>query len=134
MTLEELLPIIQTPGIEFVSLQYGDVKQEIESFNQKHGVRVLECQSIDNLKDIDGHAALIDACDFVVTVSNTSAHIAGAIGKKTYLLYPKGTGALWYWSNQKLGQSIWYPSVKVCQQLEFGQWDEIINKVAEKLK
>ena len=83
------------------SNSWGSVQTRGDSeFNRQTGIEILACESIDNFKDLDGHVALIDACDFIVTISNTSAHIAGAIGKDTYLLYPKGKGALWYWANQ----------------------------------
>ena len=57
-------------------------------------LRFIKLEEIDNFNDIDGLASLIDACDFVVSVSNTTVHIAGAIGKKTYLMLPQGKGKI----------------------------------------
>ena len=56
--------------------------------------------NIDNFNDIEGITSLIDAL-ITITVSNTNAHIAGALGKKTLLLLPKGKGRPWYWSSDK---------------------------------
>ena len=39
------------------------------------------------LKALDALASLICACDIVVTVSNANAHLAGALGKETYLMF-----------------------------------------------
>ena len=129
MQLDDLLPLLGLKDIAFVSLQYGDVQQQLQVFNEKHAVDILECTSVDNFDDLDGHAALIEACDFVVSISNTSAHIAGAIGKETYLMCPTGKGLLWYWSNQSNGKSLWYPSIHIHEQHSMGQWDDVVEKI-----
>ena len=134
MQLGDLLPVLKLAGISFVSLQYGDMSEELAEFNRQTGTEIQACESVDNFKDLDGHAALIEACDFVVTISNTSAHIAGAIGKDTYLLYPKGRGALWYWLNQAHEKSMWYPSIKIYQQQELGQWTEPVHCIKQILE
>ena len=127
--LEDLLPILTLNDITFVNLQYGDVQEELIDFNKKHGLNIKECLAVDNFNDLDGHAALIQACDFVVTVSNTSAHISGAIGKETYLMCPTGKGLLWYWSNQLNGKSLWYPSIQIYEQSQIGYWFDVVQRV-----
>ena len=129
MQLGDLLPVLKLAGISFVSLQYGDMSEELAEFNRQTGAEIQACESVDNFKDLDGHAALIEACDFVVTISNTSAHIAGAIGKDTYLLYPKGKGALWYWANQINHKSMWYPNVQIYQQHNNAHWSDAVQQV-----
>lgn len=127
--LIDLLPILSIDNISFVSLQYGDVKQQISELNTSHDLNIQEYDSIDNFNNLDGHAALIEACDFVVSISNTSAHISGALGKETYLMCPIGKGALWYWSNEFNGKSMWYPSVKIIRQTTSGKWIDVIEKI-----
>ena len=82
MTLEDLKDLLLLPDITFIDLQYTDTSEERADFKDKHGVDILKLEEIDNFNDIDGLASLIDACDKVVSVSNTTAHIAGSIGKK----------------------------------------------------
>ena len=89
---------------------------------------MLKIEEIDNYDDIEGLAALIDACDFVVTVSNTTAHIAGAIGKETYLMLPRGKGKLWYWSKEH-NQSLWYKSIRIIEQKQIGQWNDVVEEI-----
>ena len=127
--LTDLLPILSMKHIAFVNLQYGDAQEQLSDFNKKHNSNIQECFSVDNFNDLDGHAALIQACDFVVTISNTSAHISGAIGKETYLMCPAGKGFLWYWSNQLNGKSLWYPSIHIYQQNVMGQWFDVVQRV-----
>jgi hypothetical protein len=114
--LKDLSPILSLDNIAFVSLQYGNVKEQLISFNNRHNFNIQEFDLVDNFKDLDGHASLIDACDFVITISNTSAHLSGALGKETYLLCPSGEGLLWYWSHQLNGKSLWYPSINIHKQ------------------
>ena len=87
----------------------------------------------DNFNDLNGITSLIEICDFVITVSNTNAHISGALGKKTFLLLPKGKGRLWYWSS-KNNKSLWYPSIEVIEQNVAGSWNSVINKLSKLVK
>jgi tetratricopeptide (TPR) repeat protein len=127
--LEDLLIIFAIKEIQFVSLQYGDVRKQLAEFNSRNNLNIKESLSVDNFYDIDGHAALIEACDFVITISNTSAHISGAIGKETYLMLSSGKGALWYWSNQLNRKSLWYPSIYIYEQSLPGQWVDVVKKI-----
>ena len=132
--LEDLLPLLSLKDIAFVSLQYGNIHKQLAEFNEKHNMNILECDSVDNFNDLDGHAALIEACDFVITISNTSAHMAGAIGKETYLMCPSGKGLLWYWSNQTNGKSLWYPSIHIFEQNAPGQWTDVVLNIKEEIE
>lgn len=127
MALLDLLPILQIPGLTFVNLQYGDIWEECKLFQEQTGIEIHRCDAVDNFHDLDGHAALIQACDFVVGCSNTSAHIAGALGKKAYLALGHGHGTFWYWANEIDGHSLWYPSIKIVRQPEPGNWSEPIE-------
>ena len=90
--------------------------------------KINKIESVDNFNDLNGLTSLIDICDFVITVSNTNAHISGALGKKTYLLLPKGKGKLWYWSSEK-NKSVWYNSIRIIEQKTADIWGESINKL-----
>ena len=71
-----------------VNLQYGDVDKEIREFEEQTGIKIIQCGSVDNREDLDGLAALIEACDLVVSTSNVTIHLAGALGKDTWVLLP----------------------------------------------
>ena len=108
-SLEEMLPILRLPDKRFVSLQYGDHYNEIYEFEKKHGIHIEIIPEIDNTQDLVGLASLIYACDSVITVSNVTGHLAGALGVKTYLMDSR---KLWYWGNTAGNRSLWYPMVK----------------------
>lgn len=135
ISLKTLLPILKIPNIRFVDLQYGDTEKEKEELFQKHGIQIFSYKEVDNFSDIDGLASLIDVCDLVISISNATVHIAGAMGKKTYLLLPSTRGKLFYWHNvDEHHKSIWYPSIEIRSQAITGEWDDTIHQLAEDLK
>ncbi len=133
ISLKILKPILSIKNIEFLDLQYDDTHDERKKFYDNHKIKINKIETIDNFNDLNGVASLIDMCDFIITVSNTNAHLSGALGKKTYLLLPKGKGRLWYWSS-KNNKSIWYPTIEVLQQNVAGSWETVINNLSRILK
>ena len=132
MSLEDMKDLLMLPNVTFVDLQYTDTTEERNEFKNKYGIEILKFEEIDNFNDIDGLASLINACDCIVTISNTNVHIAGSIGKKTFLMLPKGKGRLWYWSKENT-QSIWYKSIEIVEQDIIGSWNDVIEKIKSKL-
>ena len=133
LSLIELLPILSMPSITFINLQYGDTKEELGNISNQYGIEIHTINEIDNFNDIDGLAALINACDFIITSSNVTAHIAGALNKETYLLIPYEDGKIWYWGESE-NKSLWYPSIEIyrCDVNNF--WSNPIQKINSKLK
>jgi len=118
---ETLLQSLATDRVRFVDLQYGDTAAERAMLQQRHGITLQHCDDIDNFNDLDGLAALIEACDVVVSVSNTTVHLAGALGKPTLVLLPFALGRIWYW-HQHGERSLWYPSCRLLRQPQPGDW------------
>lgn len=128
---KELHDLVVGMPCRFVNLQYGDVQLEIQSM-RGFGVDLAELEGLDLKDDIDGLAAAIMACDVVLTTSNSTAHIAGALGKRTLLLLPNGRGQFWYW--QPFGEgSIWYPSVRLLRQHTARDWSVPIAEARRRL-
>ena len=127
--LTDLAPLWQAAGAEtrFIDLQYGDTAAE----RATAGLDLTHTPDLDLTQDIDGLAALIAACNTVVTVSNTTAHLAGALGVPTCVLVAKGSGRLWYWGPSP---SPWYPSVTLFRQTNVGQWDTVVAEVGAHLR
>lgn len=126
--LRDFEPVLRWPGCRFVDLQYGDTAAERAAVERESEIRIEHLDDIDNTRDIDGLAALISACDLVVTVSNATAHLAGALGKPTWVLIPHGNARLWYWFKEGEG-SPWYPAVRLRRQSLGQPWAELISLV-----
>jgi tetratricopeptide (TPR) repeat protein len=130
--LADFAPLLRSPGYRFVDLQYGDTSAEREAVEGELGIRVERLADIDNTNDLDGLAALMGACDAVVTVSNTTAHLAGALGRPTWVMVPHGHARIWYWFRDR-DESPWYSRVRVRRQQRGQPWSELIAAVAAEL-
>lgn len=108
--LRDLVMQVRAVNIRLVNLQYGEVGDDIESIENELGVTVWQCPGLDTTEDLDGVAALIEVCDEVISIGNTTAHLAGALGKKTTVILRRAPD--WRWLEQH-GQSLWYQSVRV---------------------
>jgi tetratricopeptide (TPR) repeat protein len=103
----------------FVNLQYASTQAELADIHHKTGVEILNCADIDNYEDIDGLVSLIDACDLIVSIDNSTVHLSGALGKPTFVLLP--FSADWRWG-LNASNSLWYSSLRLYRQPEAGAW------------
>jgi hypothetical protein len=95
----------------FVSLQYGEVSSDI-GFFERSGIRLINDLSVDQLVDMDRFAAQISSLDLVVTIDNTVAHTAAALGKPTIVLTDDGAS---HWPLRG-DRTPWYPSATVVRR------------------
>lgn len=132
LTLEMLRPLLGLPGIRFFSLQYGDVGEELDAFAHQHGIEIDRDPRIDPTRDIDGLAARIDAMDLVVSTSNTTVHLAGALGVPTWVMLQRDHGLCWYWAYE--GEQVpWYPSVRLFRCPSRKDWTPVISDIGQRL-
>jgi len=132
ISLPEWLPILQLPDICFVSVQYGDVRNELNALKENHSVNVFYDASVNALDDMDLFAAQIAACDLILTVDNSTAHLAGALGKPVWILLPFSPD--WRWFLDRDEDSPWYPSMRLFRQNARGDWTCVISTVQNALE
>jgi hypothetical protein len=121
LPLEKLASAVARPGVQLVSLQYGAVEEECLELQRTTGIELDRAANVDLLADIEGLAALIQSCDRVITISNATAHISGAMGQPTWLLLHHVP----YWPWQLQGEnSLWYPSLRLFRQQQAGDWEK----------
>ena len=130
LNLIDLSPLLSIQNVEFVSLQYGSTADEIELVEKSIGRKIHTIGDLDIFNDIDGLTSLISNCDCVVTTSNITAHLTGAIGKKGMVLMPYSKGKIWYWHSGE-GQSLWYPSLELVSQSQMNDWTDPITRCKE---
>ena len=117
--------------VVLVNLQYGDVDEEIREFKEATGIDVVQCASVDNREDLDGLAALIEVCDLVVSTSNVTIHMAGALAKETWVLLHYVS--IYYWLVERT-DSIWYPSLTLYRQPKLDDWDSVYESIRNDLQ
>jgi len=120
-------PVLQTPGIAFVNLQYGDCAEELEAARAL-GVGIWSPPGLDLTDDIDGAAALSAAVDLVIGVGNASTNLAAATGTPTWFIC--GPAA---WPTLGTGRHPWFPSTRVFAAPRFGDWGPVLRAVADAL-
>ena len=132
ISLSDLKPIFLLDNCEMINLQHGEVELEIKSLEDSNTSKIRTIKNIDLFQDIDGVLSIVEACDCIITTSNVIAHLAGAIGKHTFLLVPYSPGRLWYWHDEKI--SSWYPSISLHTQQKNFEWYRPIEEITMNLK
>ena len=124
--LADLAKALDAENTQLVCLQYGNVSDEIKMVKRDLGINIIQVNDIDKKNDIDGLASLIAACDQVVTIDNSTAHLAGALGIKTKLILPSSCD--WRWGLEEK-HSYWYKSVKLCRQHKVDDWSLVLRQI-----
>lgn len=84
----------------------------------------------DEILDFSDTSALCELMDVVITVDTCTAHLAGAIGKQTWVLLP--FVADWRWLIDK-EYTPWYNSVKLYRQSQIKEWDSVLARISTDL-
>lgn len=120
MTAAALAPVLTRSDLFCVSLQYG-------VHSAAPGLYLDP--DLDVTGDLDAAAAQIMAMDDVVTISNTTAHLAAALGKPVKLMLPKAAGRIWYWFSETPLHP-WYTTLQMYVQSRQGVWDDVVARVS----
>ena len=123
--LAELAKALDRSNTQLLCLQYGDVFDEIEAVRRDFGINVTQFGEIDNMSDIDGLASLIMACDQIVSTTNATVHLAGALGAKVTALLP--FSPRWIWGTGY--ESFWYETVTPLKQKSHHNWDNVLENL-----
>jgi tetratricopeptide (TPR) repeat protein len=84
----------------------------------------------DEQEDMLDAAALCECCSVVLTVDTGMAHLAGALGRPTWVLLH--ASADWRWGVDA-SASVWYPTVRLFRQRFWGDWREPLQEVGQAL-
>ena len=127
--LIDWFPITTQHAYEFVSLQYGDVSQELAQASERTGSSIRDLGS--SVTDLDELAAVMANLDLVITVDNSVAHLAGALGKPLWILLPFSCE----WRYLRSGDATpWYPSARLFRQAAPRDWGRVIEQVSHALE
>jgi tetratricopeptide (TPR) repeat protein/polysaccharide pyruvyl transferase WcaK-like protein len=125
-TLDQWAGLFSIPEIYFINLQYGDCIAELEEIKEKLGTTVHHWEDADPLKDLDGFAAKIAALDLVISVDNSTVHMAGALGVPVWTLLPFNCD--WRWM-RGFEDTPWYPSMRLFRQTTPDDWKEVFEQI-----
>jgi tetratricopeptide (TPR) repeat protein len=124
-----LTPLFTRTDIAWVSLQYGD-HDGLERQATAAQAPIVIDRTVDQFHDIDAFAAQIAALDLVITIDNSTAHLAGALGVPVWLLLPFAPDWRWFRARK---DSLWYPSMRLFRQPKPGDWASVVRAVESAL-
>lgn len=130
LKLSMLLPLIHAlPEVTFIALQKGDGRRDLEELSEPPPANFHDFGH--RLRDLADTAAIMASLDLILCVDTAPAHLAGAIGRPTWLLLPPFGD--WRWGETS-ETTPWYPQMRIWRRA-FGQsWGQVIARVQEALK
>lgn len=130
LTLAQFKPLLGLSHCDFVSLQYGEVMDEVTAFNvtQDRPIQAFPRTDMDDFEDLAG---LITCLDLVVSVQNSVVHLCGALGKECLTMVP--ANAEWRYGIAG-DRMVWYDSVRLFRRALMGDWATVVEQVAAVLR
>lgn len=127
MDLQYFTKLAELKNVKLYSLQTGSGLDQINMLPKE--TRVVDLGStFNNFADI---AAAVENLDLLISVDASVVHIAGAIGKKAWVLLPFYTDSIFFTGKE---DTIWHESMKLYRQREPGNWQEMIDRVYNDLR
>lgn len=130
LPLENFRCLADELDVGLISLQKGFGSEQLKTCSFQD--RFVSCQKlINDTWDFVEIAAIVANCDLVITSDTAVAHLAGGMGKTTWLLLKKVPE--WRWGMEG-DTTFWYPSMRLFRQKENGNWQEVMERVKNELK
>ena len=120
--LAAVAPLLGLPGIHVFGLQVGAGRKDLMGWSTPHGFTDLG----PDLADFGDTAAIMAALDLIVTSDTAAAHLAGALGRPTWLMLPFVPS--WRWGMDGAGTP-WYPSMRLFRQASPGDWAGVMTEM-----
>jgi tetratricopeptide (TPR) repeat protein len=124
MPLDDLRPLASVADIKLYSLQHGEGRAALLEANPPF-------PAIDLAPDLPNTCAAIEALDIIVTIDTGIAHLAGALGKRTFLMLPYDPCFRWMLDRD---DTPWYRSLRLFRQKTPGEWSDVVEAVAQVLR
>jgi tetratricopeptide (TPR) repeat protein len=125
ITLAALAPLVQ-PGVQFYSLQLGSGSDQAKA--PPRGMNLIDHTR--HLKDFADTAAMIAELDLVISIDTALVHLAGAMGKPTWVLLASTPDFRWLLDRE---DTPLYPSMRLFRQDRPGNWATPIKRIAQEL-
>ena len=126
LNFEQLLPLLETPHVTWVSLQKW-APSDIQPIIPPH---IDWIDWTGELIDFADTAALVSNLDLVISVDSSMIHLVGSVNQPIWML--NRFDSEWRWFDGK-NESPWYPSLKIFNQPAFGDWASVLADAAQAL-
>jgi Flp pilus assembly protein TadD len=126
LALVRLMPALALPGLRWISLQVGSPSAEIAAAGLSDRIEDMS----EHLIDFGVTADIIAGLDLLVTTDTSVPHLAGAMGKETWLMLAHVPDWRWGMSGETTS---WYPSMRLFRQQRRGDWEGVVDRLAAAL-
>ena len=127
MTLAQILPLLETPNITWVSLQ----KWAAEDSRPEIPADIDWIDWTEEFIDFADTAALVENLDLVISIDSSMVHLAGGLNKPVWMM--NRFDCEWRWFESR-PDSPWYPNTRIYNQPVFGDWASVVRDVTADLK
>jgi len=125
--LDQFEPLTRLDGIRLVSLQKGFGTEQLGEVADRFAVIDLGSR----FDDFMDSAAVLNNLDLVITPDTSVAHLAGALGVPVWVALPFAPDWRWLLDRE---DSPWYPTMRLFRQREWGDWNEVFERIARDLE
>jgi Tfp pilus assembly protein PilF len=123
-------PLSSLPNIHWINLQYDALPEELEFWQRTAGKRFHDWHDFDRKHDLENLAGLVSQLDLVITVVNSTVHLAGALGTPAWALVPLGGEWRWQTSGE---HCLWHHSVRLFRQQRLDDWCDVFARLRAEL-
>jgi len=122
LSLKTMEPILQEANFFLIQKELND---EDKKFLNNHKKINFLGDEINNFLDT---AAIVSNMDLIISIDTSLIHLAGAIGKKSFLMLSYSADWRWLLDQNK---TPWYENIKIFRQDSIGNWDFVINQIQD---
>jgi tetratricopeptide (TPR) repeat protein len=126
ITQSQLAPLGAVQGVAFHRLQKGRAAERVSPATG--GMQLIDLGP--HLRDFADTAAVISLMDLVISTDTAAAHLAGALAAPIWVMLQFMPD--WRWQLER-DDCPWYPTMRLFRQKSLGNWDEVIERVAQAL-
>jgi SAM-dependent methyltransferase len=126
-SLDVLDALFTLRGVAFYSLQKGAGTDEAAAYAQR---LPNFCDLGPHLHSMEATASAIAALDLVICVDTSVAHVAGALGKPTWLMLPSYADWRWHYVRE---DSPWYPTMRLFRTPQHAGWSHVVARMRDEL-
>ena len=130
--LKSLIKVFEGLDVDLINLQYP-TKDKDSIVSKSLAKKVITLPEIDLKDDFTSSIALMDSCDFIVTIDNVTAHLASALGKNSFVLLPLAPPNFRWMLKDK--SSPWYEdSTVLIRKKKTGVWSQALEELKVEVK
>ena len=122
--LKELEPLLGLENTEFYSFEKEDEQNQIKDYP-----KIVDLGK--TFKNFEDTAAALMNIDILVTIDSAIAHLAGALGVRTFLLLPYSSEWRWF---EDTKDTPWYGSVRIFKQQRPYSWESVVKEIYNTIK